>query len=45
MHFGFGQSRLRGLVAAPLIGLGMRALLDRRQIVEASIASSKLIQS
>jgi hypothetical protein len=41
----FWAIALAGLVAAPLIGLGMRALLDRRQIVEASIASSKLIQS
>ena len=30
----FWAIALTGLVAAPLIGLGMRALLDRRQIVE-----------
>src|SRR5580700_12313301 len=30
----FWAIALAGLVAAPLIGLGMRALLDRRQVVE-----------
>jgi len=35
----FWAIALTGLVAAPLIGLGMRALLDRRQIVGPGLAS------